>query len=160
VINCLCSQCLSKLAFKRVRKAKGTFRALIEKVLPHRKKRLTQKYTKLGLFDFRQQTARVRCSSIITLISLANTTTYPVWQFISLAPRRSIHHPASRRGTLFNSRIAFSTEGPLVTSCSDESVAFCLPFPLLSLLTMSCRFRSSSLNLFYSKHAKLYCLDM
>jgi len=52
-------QCLSKLAFKRVRKAKGTFRDLIKKIQqPRKRRRLTQKYAKQGLFDFRPQTAR------------------------------------------------------------------------------------------------------
>jgi len=54
-------QCLSKLAFKRVRKATGTFRTLIKKVPVRKRKKLTQKYAKQGLFDFRPQTARFGC---------------------------------------------------------------------------------------------------
>ncbi|KAH9979134.1 caspase domain-containing protein [Russula compacta] len=51
--------CLSKLAFKRVRKALVVFRILGEKVTPNRKERLESKYRKQGLFDYNDQTAQI-----------------------------------------------------------------------------------------------------
>ena len=83
----VCSrQCLSKLAFKRVRRARGTFRTLSEKVPVQKRKRLEKKFTEQGLFDFSSQTAQVRspfesASSFSSLIPSLN----PVWEFIPLS---------------------------------------------------------------------------
>jgi hypothetical protein len=146
VINCFCRQCLSKLAFKRVRKATGTFRALIMKVPARKRKRWFQKYAKQGLFDYRSQTPRVRCSGIITLISLANTTTYPVWLFISLgqpstpAFLASLTECVNSAPTINSSssepyRDPFQLPYPLLHSgAARDNPSHCLAFPLLSFL--------------------------
>jgi len=57
-LNRQLKHCLSKLAFKRVRKARDTFRAISEKVPDRKRKKLEKKYTEQGLFDFRSQTAQ------------------------------------------------------------------------------------------------------
>jgi len=90
-LNQQLNQCLSKLAFKRVRKAKGTFRALVEKVLPHRRKRLTQKYMEQGLFDFRPQTARFGSLYPLRLddqFIIQRAVQGPFSTPVSLSPRR------------------------------------------------------------------------
>jgi hypothetical protein len=56
---CSSSRCLSKLSFKRVRKATGAFRRLGQLVSPRRKEELGQKFKSQGLFDFKEQTAQV-----------------------------------------------------------------------------------------------------
>ncbi|KAH9979136.1 caspase domain-containing protein [Russula compacta] len=57
-LNQQLKHCLSKLAFKRVRKARGAFRALSKKVPPDKREKLEAKYTAQGLFEFRGQTAQ------------------------------------------------------------------------------------------------------
>ena len=54
------SKCLSKLSFKRVRKATAAFRRLGELVTPRRKEELEKKFKDKGVFDFNEQTAQVR----------------------------------------------------------------------------------------------------
>ncbi|KAF8469276.1 caspase domain-containing protein [Russula ochroleuca] len=51
-------KCLSKLAFKRVRKVRAAFRTYTA-MLPHEKRiKLEQKYASQGVFDFKSQTAQ------------------------------------------------------------------------------------------------------
>ncbi|KAH9991892.1 caspase domain-containing protein [Russula vinacea] len=57
-LNQQLNRCLSKLSFKRVKKATGAFRCLGELVPPERKEELGQRYKSLGLFDFWEQTAQ------------------------------------------------------------------------------------------------------
>ena len=54
------SVCLSKLSFKRVRKATAAFRRLGELVTPRRKEELEKKFKEQGVFEFNGQTAQVR----------------------------------------------------------------------------------------------------
>ena len=53
------SRCLSKLAFKRVRKATGAFRRLGKLVSPRRREELEQEFISRGLFDYNGQTTQV-----------------------------------------------------------------------------------------------------
>jgi hypothetical protein len=52
--------CLSKLSFKRVRKATAAFRRLGQLVTPRRREELEKKFKDQGVFDFNEQTAQVR----------------------------------------------------------------------------------------------------
>jgi hypothetical protein len=51
--------CLSKLSFKRVRKATAVFRRLGQLVTPRRREELEKKFKDQGAFDFNEQTAQV-----------------------------------------------------------------------------------------------------
>jgi hypothetical protein len=57
---CSNSMCLSKLSFKRVRKATAAFRRLGELVTPRRREELKKKFKDQGVFDFDEQTAQAR----------------------------------------------------------------------------------------------------
>jgi phage host-nuclease inhibitor protein Gam len=50
---------LSKMAFKRVMKAKTTFKKYSAKLSPEAQKQWEDKYTKKGLFQLREQTAQI-----------------------------------------------------------------------------------------------------
>ncbi len=56
---CSSSRYLSKLSFKRVRKATAAFRRLGEIEEPSRMQELEQKYKDQGVFDYKDQTAQV-----------------------------------------------------------------------------------------------------
>jgi len=64
VVNVSFRKCLSKLAFKRVRKVRAAFRTYTA-MLPHEKRiKLEQKYASQGVFDFKSQTAQVLSSQV------------------------------------------------------------------------------------------------
>jgi len=69
-LNQQLNRCLSKLSFKRVKKATGAFRCLGELVPPERKEELGQRYKSLGLFDFWEQTAQVCMRSALLSVAL------------------------------------------------------------------------------------------
>lgn len=66
---------LSKLAFKRVREARGAFRTVSERVSPHRRKLLEEKYRAQGFFDYKEQATLVRFQPRQT-VPLAQATIY------------------------------------------------------------------------------------
>jgi hypothetical protein len=59
VTKCPFRRKLSKLAFKRVRKAIGTFRSLAIKVSVEKRKRLEKRYADQGLFEFKEPIVQV-----------------------------------------------------------------------------------------------------
>ena len=59
LLPCSSSKCLSKLSFKRVKKARGAFRRLGGLVSPGRKEELEQKFISQGLFEYTEQTTQV-----------------------------------------------------------------------------------------------------
>jgi hypothetical protein len=67
---CLSSRYLSKLSFKRVRKATATFRRLGELVSPSLRQELEQEYKDRGVFEFKDQTAQVRIFLVLLSIPL------------------------------------------------------------------------------------------
>jgi hypothetical protein len=64
------SKCLSKLSFKRVRKATAAFRRLGELVTPRRREELENQFKDQGVFDFDEQTAQVRPRPALLVIPL------------------------------------------------------------------------------------------
>lgn len=52
-------ECLSKMAFKRLRKIKSTFKNESAKLSPEEREEWEEKYTNKGLFELREQTAQI-----------------------------------------------------------------------------------------------------
>jgi hypothetical protein len=72
------SKCLSKLSFKRVRKATAAFRRLGELVTPKRKEELKQTYEDQGVFNFNEQTAEVHPRlALLSITPLLISTPHP-----------------------------------------------------------------------------------
>ena len=73
------------MAFKRVWRAKRTFKTLGERLSDRKRNKLEKKYTEQGIFDFRSQTAHVRSPHWTSPhIIFADAITYLVWESVSL----------------------------------------------------------------------------